>query len=123
VRSSLTTGRVVSARPKDPVPIPSLPRSYTSRDPEQIARVCQLVERTAVSLAAVSPEYARGITGVLHRSLRPGSPIYPIAMYYFVVREAGLGHDQATAASNLAAAQRSGLILRYKDLPGIETNP
>ena len=44
-------------------------------------------------------------------------------MYYFVVREAGLGHDRATAAANLAAAQRSGLILRYKDLPGIDTSP
>jgi eukaryotic-like serine/threonine-protein kinase len=123
VRSSLSTGALVSARPKDPVPIPSLPRSYASADPAQVGRVCQLVERAAVNLAAVSPEYARGLTGVLQRSLRPGSPIYPIAMYYFVVREAGLGHDQATAASNLAAAQRSGLILRYKDLPGIETNP
>ena len=78
VRSSLSgSGPVVSARPKDPVPVPSLPRVFTSPDPEQIARVCQLVENAAVSLAGVSPEYARGITGALRPVAAPGRPDLP----------------------------------------------
>ena len=74
-------------------------------------------------LAGVSPEFASGVTGVLRRTVRPNATVYPIAMYYFVIREAGAKHDSATAAANLAAAQSNGMLLRLKDLPGIETNP
>jgi hypothetical protein len=116
-------GGIVSATPKSPVPIPALPRVFTSQDVGQLARVCQAVEATAVSQAGVSPEFARGVTGPLRRLLQRQTPIYPIAMYYFLVREAALKHDSATAAANLAAAQSSGAILRFKDLPGIERNP
>jgi serine/threonine-protein kinase len=117
------SGPAISATPKSPVPIPTLPRMVLNPQPEQLARVCQAVEATAVSLAGVSPEFARGVTGPLRRVVRRQVPVYPIAMYYFVVREAASKHDSATAAANLAAAQASGAIARYKDLPGIESNP
>jgi serine/threonine protein kinase len=112
---------IVSATPRSPVPIPRLPRMVSSSDAEQVARACQAVENAAVSLAGVSPEYARGLTGPMRRGVHGGSPVYPIGMYYFVVREAALKHDSATAAANLAAAQSSGALLRFRDLPGIET--
>jgi serine/threonine-protein kinase len=112
-------GRAVSVMPKSPIPIPTLPRVLQG-EPEQMARACQAVETAAIRLAGVSPEFARGVTGPMRRALRPGTPIYPIGMFYFVVREAGLRHDHQTAAANLAAAQWNGLILRYKNLPGIE---
>jgi hypothetical protein len=93
-----------------------------SSEPEKLARVCQAVEAATVSLAGVSPEFARGVTGPFRRVVDRRSPVYPIAMYYFLVREAASKRDSAAAASNLAAAQSSGALLRLKDLPGIETN-
>ena len=90
------------------------------RDGEQLARVCQAVETTTISLAGVSPEFARGITSAFRRRVRSNSAVYPIAMYYFIVREAGLKHDNVTAGSNLAAAHVDGSILRLKNLPGVE---
>jgi hypothetical protein len=97
----------------------------TDPEPELLARVCQAAESAAINLAGVSPEFARGVTGPLRRSIRrPGSStIYPIAMYYFIVREAAAGHNSAAAAANLASAQASGAILRFKDLPGVDKSP
>jgi hypothetical protein len=95
----------------------------SAQDPAAVVRACQAVEAAAISLAGVSPEFARGITGPMRRAVARQSSVYPIAMYYFVVREAGLKRDSATTAANLAAAQSSGSILRFKDLPGIEKNP
>src|SRR6185295_12893844 len=100
-----SSGPTISAAPKSPVPIPTLPRVLSEPGADQVARACQLVESAAVSLAGVSPEFARGVTGPLRRTLKQQSAIYPIAMYYFVVREAALRHDRATAAANLVAAQ------------------
>ena len=112
----------VSSMPKARVPPPPLPRVYLARDSGQLARVCQAVESATVLLAGVSPEFARGITAALRRVVGPNTEIYPIGMYYFIVREAGLKRDSFTAASNLAAAQSNGAILRLKDLPGVESS-
>jgi serine/threonine protein kinase len=113
-------GRTVSARPKDPVPLPTLPREHRVQDSEQLARVCLAVESSTISLAGVSPEYARGITTSFRKRVRPGTPVYPIAMYYFIVREAGLGHDSVSAGNNLANAHSSGLLLQMRNFAGIE---
>jgi hypothetical protein len=75
-----------------------------------LTRVCQQVESAAISLAGVPSDFARGITVPLRRQVRPNTPIYPMAMYYFVVREAAQKRDRNTAAANLAAAHASGLI-------------
>jgi hypothetical protein len=115
-----TSGPTLSAMPKAQVPLPVLPRVYVSQDGEALARVCQAVESSVISLAGVSPEFARGITASMRRQVRTNAPIYPIAMYYFIVREAALRRDNATAAANLAAAQSSGTIVHLKDLPGID---
>jgi serine/threonine protein kinase len=109
---------VVSVMPRSPVPRPTLPRDHFAENAEEVSRVCQLVEDAAVSQGGVSPEFARGITGPLRRSLGGGGQMYGVAMYYFVIREASLQHDSRTAAENLVAAQSKGLLLRLKDLPG-----
>jgi serine/threonine-protein kinase len=114
------SGAVISAAPRSPVPIPALPRVLIDAPPEQVARACQAVESAAISLAGVSPDFARGVTGPFRRALRPQSAIYPIAMYYFVVREAALKHDSAAAAANLVTGQSNGTLVRFKDLPGID---
>jgi serine/threonine protein kinase len=114
------SGPVVSTVPKSPVPIPTLPREVVARDGDMLTRVCTAVESTAISLAGVSPEFARGITAPLKRRVGLNAAVYPVAMYYFIVREAALKHDNITAGANLAAAHASGLILKLKNLPGIE---
>ena len=113
-------GPVVSAVPKSPVPIPALPREVVTRDADQLSRVCQAVESLAVSLAGVSPDFARGITVAWRRRVGANATAYPIGMYYFIVREAALKHDSAIAAANLAAAYANGLILKFRNLPGVE---
>ncbi len=115
-----SSGPTTSAVPKSPVPIPTLPREVVARDGDQLARVCHAVETSAISLAGVSPEFARGITSPLRQRVGGSGAVYPIAMYYFIVREAALKHDNVTAGSNLAAAHVSGLILKLKNLPGVE---
>jgi hypothetical protein len=111
-------GPIVSVRPRSPVPKPTLPREHVAQNADEVSRICQLVESAAVSLGGVSPEFARGITGPFRRSVASGGPMYGIAMYYFIIREASLQHDSKTAAENLAAAQSKGLLLHLKDLPG-----
>jgi hypothetical protein len=106
--------------PRSPVPIPTLPRVVVNRFSDQTARICQAVEAAAIAQAGVSPEFARGVTAPMRRALREETPFYPIGMYYFIVAEAGRRHDNVTAAANLAAAQAGGLILKYRDFPGIE---
>jgi eukaryotic-like serine/threonine-protein kinase len=113
-------GPVVSVMPRSPVPIPTLPRVVVNRFSDQTARICQAVEAAAIAQAGVSPEFARGVTAPMRRALREETPFYPIGMYYFIVAEAGRRHDNVTAAANLAAAQAGGLILKYRDFPGIE---
>jgi eukaryotic-like serine/threonine-protein kinase len=115
-----TSGPVMSSMPKSQIPPPSLPRVYVSQDGEGMARVCHAVESAVMTLAGVSPEFARGITVPMRRQVRTNAPIYPIAMYYFIVREAALRKDSATAAGDLAAAQSSGTIVHLKDLPGVD---
>jgi hypothetical protein len=114
-----------SVEPPDPsrprtIPIPTLPRVYLADDPDELTRICRAVESAAVRVAGLDAGFARGATDRLCQAVPAHAPIYPIAMYYFLVREAALGHDAATAATNLEAAHASGIIVRYKDLPGIE---
>ena len=104
------------ARPGD-VARPSLPRVFVPSDDAELRRMCARVEAEAVSVGGVRADFARGITEPLRRLVGSNAQIYPVAMYYFIVRESALGHDRARAASTLAAAQQSRLILRLKDLP------
>jgi hypothetical protein len=83
--------------------------------------MCNRVESAVVSLAGLTPEYAHGITGRFQAQVGASTEIYPVAMYYFIVREAGLKHDNATAAAALANAQRTRTILVLKDLAAIDT--
>jgi hypothetical protein len=87
-----------------------LPRVYVTENSERLARVCQQVEAAAISLGGVDARFAHGITLPLRKQVRPNTPIYPMAMYYFVVREGTQNHDPKAAALNLAAAHASGLI-------------
>ena len=110
-------GPVVSARPVADLPIPDLPRAFQPSSRAQLIKMCAMVESAVVSLAGVSPNYARDITAPFREVVREDSEIYPIGMYFFIIREAGLGHERTAAAAALAAAQRNGMIKRFKDLP------
>jgi serine/threonine protein kinase len=110
---------LVSGIPRSPVPIPTLPRTHKVRDRLGLGRVGRDVERAAIS-AGVSTEYALGITDALQRQIMSGDEIYPVAMYYIIVREAALRHDRVSAAANLADAQTNGLMLKLRNLPAIE---
>ena len=46
--------------------------------------------------------------------------VYPVAMYYFLVREAALQRDNRTAAADLANAQASGMLVNFRDLPAFD---
>jgi serine/threonine protein kinase len=102
------------------VPKPTLPRSVQAADADQVARTCAAVESSVVSVAGISADFARGITGPLRRIMGSNAEIYPVAMYYFIVRESALNHDKSTAAANLAAAYSNGSLLKFKNLPAIE---
>jgi len=130
---------VRSAKPRSPVLPPHLPRvadpdrpnSRTQIEtkipsqipmqiPTNVARLCRAVEEATVSRAGVSAAFAAGITTPLCRRLRPDERMYPSAMYYFIVREAALGHDSVTASANLALGQTNGGLQRLRDLPAGE---
>jgi serine/threonine-protein kinase len=115
-----TSAAVTSAMPRTPIPMPTLPRLVFVHDPDQLNRVCQLVELLAVSRAGVTREFARGVTLPLRRRVGASGLVYPVAMYYFVVHEAALGHDSVAAAANLAAAHGDGSIVKLNDLPAVE---
>jgi serine/threonine protein kinase len=102
------------------VPRPTLPRTFVAKDAEQLAQMGQLVEANVVRAAGISPDFARGTTGALLRQVGFREEIYPVAMYYFLIREAALKHSSKTAAGNLASAHASGGILKLRDLPAIE---
>jgi serine/threonine protein kinase len=110
-------GPVFSAAPPALVPGPQLPRVYTAPDAEQLARMCARVEGSVITLAGLSADFVRGITLPFQRQVGAGAEIYPVAMYYFIVREAASKHDSARAAAELVAAQKNRSILRLKDLP------
>jgi serine/threonine protein kinase len=113
-------GLVHSAFSKSSIPKPTLPRSFVAQNPEQLARGCQLVESALVSDAGLDPAFARGITGPFRRALPNNAQVYPVAMYYFLVREAALQRDNRAAAADLAAAQTSGTLIKFRDLPAFE---
>jgi hypothetical protein len=113
-------GRTLSAQPRDPIPLPILPREQLVQDSEQLARICLAVEGATITQAGVSAEFAHGITAAFRKRVRPGSAVYPIAMYYFIVREAGLRHDNLIAANNLASAHAAGILHGMRNLAGVE---
>jgi serine/threonine protein kinase len=110
---------IISGQPRSPVPKPSLPGTYKVEDRILLGRVCRTVEMEAVS-AGVSQAYARGITGPLQAQVVTGDDLYPVAMYYFIVREAALRHDRSTAALNLATAQINGQLVKLRNLPAAQ---
>ena len=118
--TTASNGSLISSTPKSPIPKPTLPRAFLATDAEQLGRVCQLVEQTIVAAGGVSPEYARGITGPFRRLAGVNSEVYPVAMYYFLIREAALKRDHKSAAAALAGAHANGSILKFKNLPAIE---
>jgi hypothetical protein len=118
--TSGASGSLISSTPKSPIPKPTLPRTFTANDGDQLGRACSLVESTIVSVGGVSPEWARGITGPFRRLVGVNAEVYPVAMYYFLIREAALKHDHKTAAAALASAHSNGLILKFRNLPATE---
>jgi hypothetical protein len=96
--------------PAPAVPAPALPAVLVTGDSDRVARVCLQVEAAVVANAGVSVAFARNITAPFRRVVRPNTPIYPLAMYYFIVREAAAKRDRTIAAANLAAAQSSGRL-------------
>jgi hypothetical protein len=106
---------------KSAIPKPTLPRQVAARDGDQIGRACTLVEAALIAKAGLLPQYAHGITANLRHTLGGKGDVYPVAMYYFLVREAALKHDNRTAASNLVTAHGNGALLKFRDLPAVET--
>jgi eukaryotic-like serine/threonine-protein kinase len=94
--------------PRRAIPPPSLPPSFVTEDADRLTRMCQQVESAAIA-AGVPESFARNITVPMRRLVRPNSAIYPAAMYYFVVREAGR-RDKGAVAAALAAAYTSGQL-------------
>jgi serine/threonine protein kinase len=117
------SGPVVSVMPRSPIPKPRLARTIAAESPSEVVAACQQVEAAAISTGGVSPEFARGITGPFRRSVGGHGELHPVAMYYFIIREASLKHDNRSAAAALVAAQSSGLLLRLQNLPAIEPAP
>jgi hypothetical protein len=115
---------IYSERPKAKIPVPKLPRSLVTRGPEDLARVCQQVEREVVS-AGVSPAFASGVTTLYASAMggRTDLEVYPVGLYYFIIREAGLGHDKATAARNLVGSHLDQSIRRFSALPARDRGP
>jgi hypothetical protein len=114
-------GPVISPFQKAAIPKPTLPRHVAAGEGDQLNRACQLVESALVSNAGLLPQYARGITAGLRHALGGKGDVYPVAMYYFLVREAALKHDNRTAAANLASAQGNGALLKFRDLPAVDS--
>jgi hypothetical protein len=113
----------VSAKPNAQIPSPTLPRAYDAKDAADIQRACRIIEKQVIVLAGVSPDFATGVTSALQSSLgSTPSRLYPVAMYYLIVIEAGRGHDKKTAAQALLAMQGdSALRNRMGALPARET--
>ena len=110
---------VVSARPKEHVPVPRLPRTQEARDAEDLARLLTQIEKETVALAGVTPEFAVGVTGPLRRALeaRRQMVTYPVGVYYFIVAEAARGHDKRTTAQNLVTSHQNEGIRKLSALP------
>jgi serine/threonine-protein kinase len=115
-------GSIRSVRPNATFPGPRLPRTYQVRDGQDLSRVCEIVESETVVRAGVSPEFASGVTVPLRRALASEGNvrISPSAIYYFIISEAGQGHDKRTAGQNLLAAQRSEVMRKLSALPAID---
>jgi serine/threonine-protein kinase len=116
VATTMNESAVVSARPKAKIPAPHLPRMHEAKSADELARMCGAVEAETVSLAGVSPEFAKGITASLRGALGGRSAqIYPEAMYYFIVTEAARGRDKKTASLNLLTAHNSEGLRKLGD--------
>jgi serine/threonine protein kinase len=113
------TDKTVSARPNDRIPSPTLPRQYDAKDAADLQRACRIIEKQVMVLAGVSPDFANGVTTPLQRVIgEGGGRLYPVAMYYLIVIEAGRGHDKKTAGQALVGMHGdSGLRERMGALP------
>ena len=101
-------------KPKVPeVPPPTLPQVAKASSAAELVRITERVEAALVSEGGLRPGYARGVTALLRRRVRPGEKIYPAAMYYFIYRQAYEEVDRNTAAANLAAVHESGQIIKF----------
>lgn len=120
--SAVARAPVVSVKPRSPIQQPHLPKTYNARDVDEITRVFRIIENEAVAQAGITPEFARGITDSVRNAIsgQGGSQIYPVAMYYMIVREAARGVDNRAAAENLVSMVRSGAVMKFKDLPSID---
>jgi serine/threonine-protein kinase len=118
VQPVLPPAAIHSRRPHARVPPPRLPRLLHASDREQLARTLAEVEHETLK-AGCSPEFVQGITDRLRDELRtrPAAALYPSAIYYFIVREAGLGREKSEAAAGLAAAHASGAVRALASLP------
>jgi len=114
----LESRNVVSERPRDSIPPPQLASVYQAHGREDLARICQRVEDETVARAGVSPAFANGVTGALRHALETSASaeIYPLAMYYFIISEAALGHDRETAGHRLLATHKSRALRRLGNL-------
>ncbi len=102
------------------VGVPSLPKVYSASDRADIARVLALIEHETVEKGGVPRDFAERISGRLFDRLQQKSgpvEIFPSAVYYFIVREAALGHGRALAADNLRNAHFEGGLTRFRELP------
>ena len=115
-------GAVYSITPRSPIALPRLPRVHTVQDSGDLARICGAVESEAIA-AGVSPPFASGITAGLQRAVAKGATLYPVGMYYFIVREAARKQDSRSARAGLIAAHHNGLLLQFRDLPASSIAP
>jgi serine/threonine protein kinase len=113
---------ILSARPKDRIPVPRLPRMHEARDPAELGRLLSQVENETVALAGVTRAYAQGVTAPLRRALEASRQMvtYPSGVYYFIVSEAARGHDKQTAARNLVTNHENEGIRKLSALPARE---
>jgi hypothetical protein len=119
----VVAGPVTAVEPAEPLPAPraaapasaapappALPHVVVTESSDRLATICRDIEAAAIAQGGLSPDFARNITEKLRRAVRPNTPLYPAAIYNFIIQEATAKHDRATAGTNLAAAQAAGRL-------------
>ncbi len=118
--AAASLAKVHSTMPHEFVPRPALRKVVEARSREDLQRILADVETETIDKAGCSPEFSRGITAALFGALlgaETTTTIYPAAMYYFIVREAGLGREKAEASRALARVHSSGVVRALTLLP------
>jgi serine/threonine protein kinase len=110
--------RIFSVKPHPSVAKPALPKLYTAQGPDDLQRILTAVEQETVK-AGCSPEFSRGITGAVYRTLvgQRSAEVFPAAMYYFIVTQAALGREKKIAEDELRRAHSSGIVRALNRLP------